>query len=605
MSIEESISLIQVLPPELSNKIAAGEVVERPAAVVKELLDNAIDSGANEIKVLVLNAGKNLIQITDNGSGMSKEDVRLCFTRHATSKIKSVDDLSNIQTLGFRGEAMASIASVSQVNLKSCQHGADSGWEIEIWGGEERELKPAATQPGTTVSVRNLFYNVPARRAFLKTDPTELRHIIIAVQQAALANPDISFELMDGTDQIYKLAAIDLRSRIADIFGKVYKASLIEVGESTSLVSVYGFIIDPKLCKKNRGEQFLFVNGRPFLHRHLNYVIHSIYKQWTGKDDYPFYALFYNVDPDKVDVNVHPTKLEVKFEDERGISTFTRSIIKRGLNERFNVPVLDSPSVEKETDFSTFFSKNFDFSDPNTSPRHTPQSDKQGFDFRDSGNRNQKINPNIAEKLYGGEVTGQAKSVENEKKYDRRGGFWQLHNQYIISQTHTGMFIVDQHAAHKRILFEKALTSSDAGLPSTQQLLFPQTVEFSATDFTLLKELMPTLRKIGFNIQLLSGNTAIVSGVPSELNHGDEKPILESIIQQYQSYSNTLNLTSQERLLVAYASRAAVPKGKNLTQQEMEAIIDQLFACENPFFDPLNRPTAVFIPLDDVHKRFR
>lgn len=613
-------TIIKILPQELSNKIAAGEVVERPAAVVKELLDNAIDSGADKIQIIVKGAGKNLIQITDNGCGMSKQDIPLCFERHATSKISSVDDLYNIHTLGFRGEAMASIGSVSQISLKTRRHEDASGWEYELWGGEVRAFTPTAMEPGTSVAVKNLFYNVPARRSFLKTESTELRHIIITVQQAALANPKIAFEFYDGNEPIYKLPVSTLADRITGLFGKTYKASLIPVEENTSLITVYGYIIDPKLAKKTRGEQFLFVNGRPFMHRHLNYIIQHVYQDWMARDQYPFYALFFQIDPSKVDVNVHPTKLEVKFDDEKSIAAFTRSIIKRALNERFNVPALGSPEETYETETSSEFKQIFGsgtpiFSGGRESFRRVdafPQNKPNFFDKADIQPDHGSIPSDITSKLYQSHV----QFSENEGKeqrlkstprdeHDRQRGFWQLHDQYIVSQTQSGMFIVDQYAAHKRIIYEKALNSTDSGLPSTQQLLFPQHIDFSASDFELLKEVLPTLKKIGFSIQLLSGNSAIVSGVPAELNHGEEKPIIESVLIQYQSYNGPIKFNPRERLAMAYASKAAIPRGKRLTHAEMESLIDQLFSCQEPFFDPLNKPTTYFLPLEEIHRHFR
>lgn len=619
-SVTSAETLIRILPPELSNKIAAGEVVERPAAVVKELLDNAIDSGADKIQIIVKNSGKNLIQITDNGCGMSKEDIPLCFERHATSKISSVDDLYNIHTLGFRGEAMASIASVSQITMKTRRHEDVSGWEYELWGGELRTFTLAAVEPGTTVAVKNLFYNVPARRAFLKTEATELRHIIIAVQQAALANPGIAIDFYDGNEPIYKLPSGTLADRISGLFGKTYKASLIPVEEETSLINVYGYIIDPKMAKKTRGEQFLFVNGRPFMHRHLNYIIQSIYQDWIGRDQYPFYALFFRIEPSKVDVNVHPTKLEVKFDDEKSVAALTRSIVKRALNERFNVPALGMQDNEQPSNFGPEFQQIFgsgshSFSGGRDSFRRMdafPANKQNLFDQSGSNRERSSIPSDISSKLYNTPSefkrdahSDQPATSSRRNEHDRQRGFWQLHDQYIISQTHSGMFIVDQYAAHKRIIFEKALNSTDSGLPNTQQLLFPQTIDFSASDFELLREVLPTLKKIGFNIQLLSGNSAIVSGVPAELSHGDEKPIIESVLQQYQSYNGPVKLNPREKLAMAYASKAAIPRGKRLSQAEMESLIDQLFSCQNPFFDPLNKPTTYFLPLEEIHRHFR
>ena len=328
-SHESQTSVIRELPGNISNKIAAGEVVQRPSSVVKELIDNSVDAGAGTIKVAIEKSGRTLIQVTDDGCGMAKEDLRPCFLRHATSKISSLEDLNRILTLGFRGEAMASIASISQVSVKTKRVEDENGHEYEVWGGEEHKFEPTATDNGTTVSVRNLFFNVPARRAFLKSDATEFRHILITFQQSALAHPDVAFELYADGDNVYRLPAQSIADRITGIFGKSYRASLIPVEEKTSVVDIYGYLIDPQMAKKTRGEQFLFVNNRPFMHRHLNYVIQDVYKNWIGTSRYPFYGLFYELDPEHVDVNVHPSKLEVKFEDEKSISQLTRSVVTR------------------------------------------------------------------------------------------------------------------------------------------------------------------------------------------------------------------------------------------------------------------------------------
>lgn len=596
-------SLIRVLPPEICNKIAAGEVVERPSSVVKELIDNALDAGATSIKVMVRGSGKTLIQVIDNGSGMGEEDIPMVFLRHATSKIEKIDDLFNIRTLGFRGEAMASIASISQVTLRTKRREDSSGFEYEVQGGEEKHLQPAAVENGTSVSVRNLFFNVPARRAFIKTDATELRHIIITFQQAALANSDIAFELISDNSTIYKLPAQHLDDRIAEIFGKPYRASLIRVQEETSILELTGYIIDPKMVKKTRGEQFLFVNGRPFMHRHLNYVIQNVYSTWIRPDEYPFYVLFYKTEPAHIDVNVHPSKLEVKFEDERAVSALTRSIVKRALNDRYNVPITlpGQHGLPPDTGYEGF---------------------SRGFDFRagpDRGGMNRPVGSPPSMNIMQGDITGKVYGsrtrpseaetghwqADRQPEYDKLRGFWQLHDQYVISQTLSGLCIIDQHAAHKRIIYEKSLNASQTGLPSTQQLLFPQSIDFSATDFTLLKELHPSFQKMGFNIQLLSGNSAIVSGVPAEINMGNEKHVIESILQQYQNFNPTIRMGNTEKLALALANKTAIARGKRLSNTEMEVLIDQLFSCEQPYFDPLNKPTIVFIPLDEIISRFR
>ncbi len=611
-------SVIHQLPSSISNKIAAGEVVQRPSSVVKELIDNAVDAGAQSVEVTIEKAGRTLIEVKDDGCGMSSDDLRPCFLRHATSKISSVDDLSRIMTLGFRGEAMASIASVSQINVKTKRVEDENGWELELWGGEERRLDPAATDNGTTVSVRNLFFNVPARRAFLKTDATEFRHILITFQQAALATPDVAFSLKADAEHVYHLPAQSLADRIATIFGKSYRASLIPVEEKTSIVDIYGYLIDPKMAKKTRGEQFLFVNNRPFMHRHLNYVILDTYNNWLRDKEYPFYALFYKIDPEQVDVNVHPSKLEVKFEDEKTVSQLTRSVVTKGLNEHFRVPDIDNlGSGQQKANTGGF--DDFGFGDLSGGKEATggskgkfqhhyqgTQKPHSPIDGEEAGRRlyshpeSQSPNENPSASTDASGQTGM-----DLGNVIRQNNFWQIHDQYILSQTLTGISIIDQHAAHKRIIYERALSEAENGLPSTQQLLFPQTLEFSASDFQLLKQLEPEIERLGFNIQLLSGNTAMILGVPSDIQSGDEYRLLGEMLQQYQTLTNSLSLSKREKLALAYANKTAINKGKRLSQDEMESLIDQLFSCSHPYFDPLNKPTLLYIPLDEIQSRFQ
>lgn len=608
LSSDTGNGLIHILPQDVANKIAAGEVIQRPSSVVKELLDNALDSGASHISVIIQNAGRTLIQVVDNGCGIAHDDIPLSFQNHATSKIRRIDDLFSIRTLGFRGEALASIASVGQVLMKTKTKGDDIGYEYEISGGEEVRFEPAASEAGTTIAVRNLFFNVPARRSFLKTDATEFRHILMTVQQAALANHDVAFDLLADTDEIYRLPAQSLDERIVEIFGRSYKQSLIPVDEQTSYVSIHGYLSDPKLAKKNRGEQFFFVNGRPIQHRHLTHVVLNTYHQWIRDNEYPFFAIYFQIDPAEVDVNVHPGKIEVKFGDERSLSALTRSVVRKALNERYHVPIIDREGGEYAWHSeSSGFNSGFGFGggatpDRSFNPLRIPS--RINFDRT-------QVPAGMAGRLYGDPeavpgMTGKAVDRPDETPgYDKRQGFWQLHDSYIISQTLTGLCIVDQHAAHMRIIYEKALQAMESGLPATQQLLFPQTIEFSATEYSLLKELLPTIRKMGFNIQLLSGNSAMLSGVPADIKIGDENNLLRSMLEQYQNLSPKIKMKEREKLAMVLASRTAVPKGRKLTNPEMEGLIDQLFACEDPYFDPLRKPTIIYIPLEDIASRFR
>ncbi|MDX1672461.1 MAG: DNA mismatch repair endonuclease MutL [Balneolaceae bacterium] len=600
---DTSQSIIHQLPPEVSNKIAAGEVIQRPSSVVKELLDNAIDAGADRIKIIIQNAGRTLIQVIDNGSGMGKEDIPLAFASHATSKISSIEDLFRVRTLGFRGEALASIASVSQVTLKTKRPEDEIGYEFEIWGGEQKKFEPAAVENGTSVAVSNLFFNVPARRQFLKTDATEFRHILKTIQQAAIANQDIGFELIADTDQIYDLpAGQPIKERIAGMFGKSYRASLITFREETSYVTVRGILSDPKLTKKSRGEQFLFVNGRPFQHRYLTHAILSIYDVWTGEREYPFYAIFIDINPEQVDVNVHPAKEEVKFEDERTVNKVVRSVVKKALNEHFRVPDLGEREDFEDRGPSSF-DTNIDFGKRNTGagsgPLHLPS--RINFEKREVGDKD-----DFAQKMYGDrEAAGDEKTSGTSSRTAREQSFWQLHNRYILTQTRSGLCLIDQHAAHKRIIYEKTLNATDSTLPSTQQLLFAQNVELSATEYALLEELHPILKRMGFNIQLLSGNTAMIDGVPADIDIGDEQQVLRSMLEQYQQLEGSVKLDARHKVAIAFASKTAVKGGSKLNDREMEHLVDQLFACDEPYKDPLNKPTIVYIPLEDIESRFR
>lgn len=605
--------LIRRLPPEIHNKIAAGEVVQRPGSVVKELLDNSIDAGCSAITIIIENAGRTLIQVSDNGSGMVKEDIPLCFERHATSKIQTIDDLFNIHSLGFRGEAMASIAAVSQVTLKSKSSEESIGYEYEIWGGEERSFTASSIERGTSIAVKNLFYNVPARRAFLKTDATEFRHILNTVQQAALANPDISFDVFADGSEIYRLPVQSKEDRIVALFGKSYKASLIPFSERTTYISLSGYLIDPKLTKRNRGEQFLFVNGRPFSHRYIQYVVGEVYKPLVNAGEYPFYALFFEMDPKEIDVNVHPSKLEVKFEDEKNVISFTRSVIKKAINERFATSIVTSYPRDND-DFSTDLSfvsggnqpKDFErtsFQMPSRINQSSPSSFKLGESlFRpDMETQENKL----ANDFHANLESVSPKDVNAKPDYNKDRGFWQLHDQFILSQTRTGLCIVDQHLAHRRILFERSLANIKSGLPSTQQLLFPQQVEFSASEYQLAQELLVTLINLGFSIQLLSGFSAMISGVPAEVRVGEEKEVLLDMIHDFHEMRSERQLNPQEKASLALAKRTAIPRGRKLGQFEMEKLIDELFACDQPMLDPQGKPTIRYIALDEIKLRFR
>lgn len=606
--------LIQLLPDTIINQIAAGEVVQRPASVVKELIDNAIDAGADHISIVVEQAGRTLIQVTDNGSGMSQEDLERCFQRHATSKIHSLEDLYSIRTMGFRGEAMSSIASVAQVVAKSKLHDADSGWQLSITGGEVEGKTPVATSNGTQITVKNLFFNIPARRQFLKTDATEFRHILRTVQHAALSHSSISFDLVSDGDLIYRLESEPTAHRISTMFGKAYRASLIPFEETTSLLAIKGFAGDPKLSKKSRGEQFLFVNGRPFQHRYLMHVLLSLYDTWTHANEYPFFVVFIDIDPANIDVNVHPAKSEIKFDDERSVIQLCLSVMKKALNEHFRVPDLPQLSQESFDDAGSFQAIQALVQEQHPfNPKTNRQRVGKGFDgIPNSAEMVSNIprsgGKSLAEELYARNPWTQdtrTSLVEDNEQRLGNGFYWQLHNSYIVTQTRTGLCLIDQYYAHKRILFEKTMRAAQDAFPSTQQLLFSQQVDISASDFSLLKEILPLIQKIGFSVSLLSGNSILIDGVPSDITKGDETKMIVDVLHSYRELDKVVSFDERERLALAFATKAAIQKGQRLELEEMEALVDELFACEEPYYDPLKHPTILFMSMNEIQQRFR
>lgn len=604
-TVKKPESYIRLLPDSIIDKIAAGEVIQRPASVVKELLDNSIDAGADYIELIIEQSGRTLIQVTDNGCGMSEVDLERCFTRHATSKIQALDDLFAIRTMGFRGEAMSSISAISQVEAKSKLHDHDAGWMVRLHGGELQQKSPVATKNGTQITVRNLFFNVPARRQFLKTDATEFRHILKTVQHAAISHPEIAFTFISDADTVYQLPSQPLNERIVSMFGKRYKASLIPFNERTSYVSVHGIAGDPKLSKKSRGEQFLFVNGRPFQHRYLMHVLLSLYDNWTHANEYPFFILFIEIEPDKIDVNVHPAKSEIKFEDERSVIQLSVSVMKRALNEHLHVPIIPSESTLEGSGF------NAEQSQAIVNEQHPFGIKSKGLNFLKGSNPTNELGGQggeIARQLYANESweqRSQTSLVEDDGDRLANGFYWQLHASYIVTQTRTGLCLIDQYYAHKRILFEKTLKAADLALPSTQQLLFSQQIDLSASDYALLREIHPLIQKIGFSVSLLSGYSILIDGVPSDITKGDEAGMIIDLLQTYRELDKVVSFDARERLALAFATRAAIQKGRKLEQEQMEALVDELFACDEPYYDPLKHPTILFMSLSEIQQRFR
>ena len=611
--------IIQLLPDSVANQIAAGEVVQRPASAVKELMENALDAGSTVITLIVKDAGKTLIQVIDNGCGMSETDARMSFERHATSKIRKAEDLFAIQTMGFRGEALASIAAIAQVELKTRRIGDELGIKINIEASELKNQEAFLCPEGSSLSIKNLFYNIPARRNFLKNDSVELRHIIDEFQRVSIPNPSIAFNLHHNSIEVFHLEAGPLKQRLMALFGSSYNTRLVPVEENTSIVKIKGFVIKPEFAKKTRGEQFFFLNKRFIKNTYLHHAVQSAFEELLPKDSFASYFLLLEVDPKTIDINIHPTKTEVKFEDEKTIYTFLLSAIKKSLGQ-FNIApsidfnqeshfynrplqpldgIIKQPTIKVDPTFNPFkseYSKSFkpkeqELSNPsNTEKMHNRLADNQiGFEIKKEDEIQQTINADWENELH-----------ESNKKL-----IYQLHNKYILSHIKTGFMVIDQQGAHERILYERILETFDKQHSVTQQELFPKTVELNATDFAFVKELQSEIKNIGFDIRDFGKNAIIIHGVPADTLHYDAATLLEGLIENYKQNLQELKSNKRENIARAMARNMAVKSGKILTQEEMNNIIDELFACNMPYSTPNGKPTISTFSIDDLDRRFK
>ncbi len=616
--------IIQLLPDSVANQIAAGEVVQRPASAVKEMMENAIDAGADQIKLIVKDAGKSLIQVIDNGCGMSVTDARVCFERHATSKIRKAEDLFAIRTMGFRGEAMASIAAIAHVELRTRRHEDELGTVVEIEGSEVVQQYPDQTPAGSSISVKNLFYNIPARRNFLKSNSVELRHILDEFQRIALAHPEIFFSLHSDGNEMFHLPKETLKQRIVHLFGNSYNQRLVPVEETTTILNIKGYIGKPEFAKKTRGEQFFFVNNRFIKDPYLNHAVLNAYEDILPADMFPLYVLFIDIDPAKIDINVHPTKTEIKYEDEKAIYAILRSAVKRSLG-RYNItPSLD---FEQETGFDTLitpkpldeiqaptinFNPNFNpFDDWNPSARSAVS---RSYSYPEALERKTSI-PQNWDSLY--QITEQEESTQlplipEEQVSDSsfiqasdqpKKQFFQLHNRYIVSQIHSGFMLIDQQAAHERILFEQFQQHLINNQGSSQQSLFPQTVELNAADFALIQDMLPEIHSLGFQLRPFGKTTFVVDGIPADLENVNEGQIIEQLLEDFKNQSD-LRLNKREKLAKSLAKNAAIKAGTKLDNQGMEDLIDRLFACELPNISIHGKPVIITYTLQELAERF-
>lgn len=609
-------SVIKILPQFIANRIAAGEVVGRPDAVVKELIENAIDANAQNIQLRIKDAGKSLIHIIDDGSGMSEEDALLCFQRHSTSKISSADDLENITTLGFRGEALASISAVSQVELKTITSGTEFGTMIKNHGSEIIESEPVSgsqISKGTSVTVKNLFFNTPARRNFLKSNQTEFKHIYETFIREAIANPSIGFSFINEDEEVFNLKSGTLLERLTGIFGSEFSGTLLEVSDDRELISVYGYISKPSFTKKIKQDQFLFLNNRFVINRNLSFAVHLAYEDLIEKGDYPNFFLFLKLDPRRFDVNVHPSKLEVKFEDERSIFGFIRKAVWRTLDKNNLIVGInlddDSTAAQVKTEPRIFSSSSF--TKPSNSNVHFSFSKNTGSGIihniyeneekeSDTGNNEQDSLMNI-HSIPEQESTKYKHEIDD---FSGKNSIWQFQKKYIMYQLENSLMIIDQHAAHERILYEQAVERLNSNANLSQQLLIPIYAELNAVDYEVAKTIETELQALGFDIELLSKRKVKIRGIPSDVRIGDEGKIIQDIIDEFKENDIKLNLEKRDNLAKSYACKHAIRTGDKLKEDEMLTLIDKLFSTKMPYVCPHGRPTIVKVSMDELDKKF-
>ncbi|MBL0329673.1 MAG: DNA mismatch repair endonuclease MutL [Bacteroidetes bacterium] len=608
--------IIHLLPDSVANQIAAGEVVQRPASAVKELMENALDAGGTKIKLIVKDAGKTLIQVIDNGCGMSETDARMSFERHATSKIKKADDLFAIRTMGFRGEALASIAAIAQVELKTKRTGEETGVQIDIEGSEVKRQETVNCPEGTSISVKNLFFNVPARRNFLKTDSVELRHIIDEFHRVSIPNPEIAFSLHHNNTEIFHLEAGSLKQRLMGIFGNSYNSRLVPVEENTGIVKIKGFVIKPDFAKKTRGEQFFFLNKRFIKNGYLHHAVQSAFEQLLPSDSFASYFLMLDVDPKSIDINIHPTKTEVKFEDEKAIYAFLRSAVKKSLGQ-FNI----SPSLDFDQEAHLYnmplkpvdgiYKQPTIKVDENYNPFKTEQKETQERELSNKTNweklYSRHVDNQLEFEIKKEEETQQTINTDwdNDLHESNKKSTYQLHNKYILTHIKTGFMVIDQQGAHERILYERILEGFEKHKSATQQELFPKTIELNTPDFELVKELQPEIQGMGFDISEFGKNTFVIHGVPADTSAYDSVKLLEGLLENYKQNLLELKSDKRENLARAMARNTAIKSGKALTQEEMQNIIDELFACQMPYSTPSGKPTITTFSSEDLDKRFK
>ena len=600
-------NIIKLLPDSVANQIAAGEVIQRPASAVKELLENAVDAGATSIELFIKEAGKTLIQVIDNGCGMNTMDARMSFERHATSKIQKADDLFAIRTMGFRGEALASIAAIAQVEMKTKLTGEELGVCLKIEGSKVVSQEPCPCKSGTSIAVKNLFYNVPARRNFLKSNTVETRHIIEQFTRVALVNPDIAFSMTHNEKPVFRLPKSTAKARIVSIFGNAYNQRLLPVEQKTTQLAIKGYIGKPEFARKKRGEQYFFVNGRFIKHPYLHHAVENAFAELLPTDAYPSYFLNLEIDPADIDINIHPTKTEVNFQDARYIYAVLQSAVKQSIGKHSLTPTIDfdvDPAIDAMFNTPT---REVEQPQININPEYNP--------FNENPRQNQSTyKPQAAkgdknwETLYqtpsgqSDEDQGLIPEQESETNKIDDTKFFQVHNRYIITNVRSGLMLIDQQKAHERILYEQFLQELENKIPVSQQQLFPITIQMPAADAEIIRALKEPLNKLGFAFDTIGNNGFVFQGIPEGVKESELEGVLEKIIEVEKKKTGNLNTDINTGLARSLAKRVSVKAGTKLSVLEMDTIFNNLFSCNMPEVAPDGSNIVTIIPLSDVEK---
>lgn len=600
-----SFDIIKLLPDSVANQIAAGEVIQRPASVVKELMENALDAGATQIDLYVKDAGRMMITVIDNGCGMSETDARLCFERHATSKIKKAEDLFSIRTMGFRGEALASIAAVAQVELMTRREEDELGVKILIEGSVVKEQQPKPMSAGTNFTIKNLFFNIPARRNFLKSNEVEMRHITDEFFRVAMMNPEVGFSLTSNDKEIYHLPKGNLKQRIVGLCGKDYDKKLLPVQQETETATINGFIVKPEFLRKTRGEQYFFVNKRFIKHSYLHHAVENAYQELIPKDCYPGYFINIDINPSEIDINIHPTKTEVNFQDVKLVYAILHSAVRKSIGQNNLAPLLDfDVTPELGIDFGEASRMDRPVIEPqiNFDPTFNPFK-PQNQTRHSSGNWKimyENDNETVASKM---NKISDFDDVTSATIVDNKNLYLQLQQSYIITTVKSGLLIVDQHLAHKRVLYEKYLKEIENNTEASQQELFPQHISLNHNDASLLKEILPDLEKIGFRIQPMNNQTFVINGTAADSKSNDAVALLEKILDMYKTNLVDLKLDKKLNLARTLASQLAIKSGQVLNPTEMQDLIDRLFACAVSEVSPDGKKIYTILNVNELKTR--